>query len=98
MYINNYIPRSEEKMSYQEKRIMVNISSMILVLVGYLVYAFGRFNSGVVSQGDLKFWAGTMLIYIGIGIVATIIIQIVFHILLSVSVAVKKAIQNEFGQ
>jgi len=82
-------------MSYQEKRIIVNIVSMVLVLVSYLVYAFGRFNSGAVTSGDLKFWATTMLIFIGIGIVATIIIQIIFHILLSISVAVKKAIQNE---
>ncbi len=82
-------------MSYQEKRIIVNIVSMVLVLVSYLVYGFGRYNSGAVSQGDLKFWASTMLIFIGIGIVATIIIQIVFHILLSISVAINKTIKNE---
>jgi hypothetical protein len=59
------------------------------------MYAFGKFNAGAVAPGDLKFWASTMLIFIGIGIAATIIIQIIFHILLSVSIAVRKKIQDE---
>ena len=42
----------------------------------------------------MKFWAGTMLIFIGIGIVANIVIQIVFHILLSVAVAVQEHVRN----
>jgi hypothetical protein len=82
-------------MSYQEKRTIVSIVSSIVVLGAYLIYALSRYNSGAVQPGDLKFWAVTMLIFIGIGIVASIIIQIVFHILLSVSIAVTKKIQDE---
>ena len=82
-------------MSYQEKRTITNIISGALVLAAYCIYAFNRASSGAVDPGNLKFWATTMLIFIGIGIVAAIIIQIIFHILLSISVAVQKKIQDE---
>ena len=35
-----------------------------------------------------------MLVFIGVGIAATIVIQIVFHILLSIGIAVKESIKN----
>ena len=82
-------------MSYHEKRNVVSIITGALILAAYCIYAFGRSSSGAVAQGDLKFWAGTILIFIGIGIAATIVIQIVFHILLSISVAISKKIQDE---
>lgn len=81
-------------MSYQEKRTITNIFTGVIILIAYCIYAFGRYQSGMVESGDLKFWASTMLIFIGIGIVVTIIIQIVFHILLSISIAVQKKIQD----
>jgi Na+-transporting methylmalonyl-CoA/oxaloacetate decarboxylase gamma subunit len=60
-----------------------------LVLAEYCIYAFGRYSSGAIAEGNLKFWAGTMLVFIGIGIVVTIVLQIVFHIALSIGIAVK---------
>lgn len=81
-------------MSYQEKRTITNIFTGAVVLIAYCIYAFGKYQAGLVEPGDLKFWASTMLIFIGIGIVVTIIVQIVFHILLSVSIAVQKKIQD----
>ena len=82
-------------MSYQERRTGVSILTGILLLAAYCNYAFGKYNSGAVSPSDLKFWASTMLIFIGIGVGATIIIQIIFHILYSISLAVKAKIQDE---
>jgi len=82
-------------MSYQEKRTGTSIFTGALVLAAYCLYAFGRYNSGVVMPGDLKFWAVTMLIFIGIGVGASIVIQIIFHILLSISIAVKEKIYDE---
>jgi hypothetical protein len=82
-------------MSYQERRTIVGIISGILIVAAYCIYAFGRYQSGMVASGDLKFWAGTMLVFIGIGIVASIIIQIVFHILMSIAIAVKAKMLNE---
>lgn len=82
-------------MSYQEKRTLTSILTGILVLVAYCIYVFGHDRSGLVAQGDLKFWATTMLIFIGVGVVATIVIQIIFHILLSMGIAIKKEFSGE---
>ena len=82
-------------MSYQEKKVITSIVTGVLVLAAYCIYAFGRVHPGASAPDNLKFWAITMLIFIGIGIVASIVIQIIFHILLSVSIAVKRKIQDE---
>ncbi len=81
-------------MSYQEKRTIVSISTGALVLAAYIFYTLGKYQSGAIEAGDLKFWASTILIFIGIGVAASIIIQIVFHILLSIAIAVQKTIEN----
>jgi len=90
----NYISR-RFPMSYQEKRTITSIITSLIVLTAYCLYAFGRYHSGTVIQGDLRFWAITMLIFVGIGIAATIIIQIIFHILLSMGIAIKKEMKGE---
>ena len=82
-------------MSYQAKRTIVSIITGAAVLAAYCIYAFGPGRAGALASGDLKFWAITMLKFIGIGVAVTIVIQIVFHILLSVSVAIKKKIQDQ---
>lgn len=81
-------------MSYQEKRTAVTVLTGILILAAYCIYASGKIQSGMVPEGDLKFWAFAMLLFIGIGIVASILIQIIFHILLSIGIAVKEQIEN----
>lgn len=81
-------------MSYQEKRTIVSVLTGVVILTAYCIYAFGKVNAGVELEGDLKFWASSMLLFIGIGVVANIIIQIVFHIFLSIGMAVKEQIQN----
>lgn len=82
-------------MSYQEKRVIVSIISGLVILGTYFLYTYEKYQSGMVIEGDLKFWAGAMLLFIAIGVVSTIIIQIVFHILLSVTIAVKAKVNNE---
>jgi uncharacterized BrkB/YihY/UPF0761 family membrane protein len=82
-------------MSYQEKRTTVSIITGAAILAIYCVYAFNQYSSGAVTLYNLKAWASTMLIFIGIGIAASIIIQIVFHILYSVAIAAKRKIENE---
>lgn len=76
-------------MPYQSKKTITSMVGGALVLAEYCIYAFGRYSSGAIAEGNLKFWAGTMLVFIGIGIVVTIILQIVFHIALSIGIAVK---------
>jgi hypothetical protein len=81
-------------MSYPEKKTLTSIISGVLVLAAYCLYAFSPTRLASIAQGDLKPWAVTMLVFIGIGIGFTIIIQIVFHILLSISIAVQEKIRN----
>jgi hypothetical protein len=82
-------------MSYQEKRTITSIVTGALVLAAYCMYAFSNNQSGASAPDDLKFWAGTMLIFIGVGVAAAIVIQIVFHILLSIAIAVKEKARDE---
>ena len=81
-------------MSYQEKKTLTSIVSGILVLAAYCLYAFNPTRLASIAEGGLKQWATTMLVFIGIGIVFMIIIQVVFHILFSISVAVQEKIRN----
>lgn len=73
-------------MSYQEKKLIASIVSGLLVLAAYCIYVFG-INQAL---GDLKQCALTMLIFIGIGVVATIVIQIIFHMIYAASIAIKE--------
>jgi len=81
-------------LSYQEKKTIVSILTGILILAAYCIYVFNKIQSGTAAPEDLKFWATTILIFIGIGVVASIVIQIVFHILLSIAIAVKEQVRN----
>lgn len=81
-------------MSYKEKKTIVSLVTGLLILATYCIYTLNKIQLGTAALDDLKFWATTILIFIGIGVVALIIILIVFHILLSVTIAVKEEIQN----
>lgn len=81
-------------MSYSEKRSIVSIFAGIAVLVSYCIYVYGKMQNGQAASNDLKFWAGAMLLFIIIGIIANIVIQIVFHILLSMSIAIREEVKT----
>ena len=80
-------------MSYQEKKTLVSIFTSTLLMLSYCLYAFGK--AGMEHADDLQFWAKTILIFIGIGIVALIVIQIVFHILMAIGKAVQQKMKDE---
>jgi hypothetical protein len=77
-------------MSYQEKKTLCTIISGAVLLAAYALYAFNPTH----TPADLKAWALTMLIFIGIGVAFIIIIQIAFHILFAISVAIQEKIKN----
>lgn len=81
-------------MSYQEKRTFFSIVTGILILVAYCTYVAQKYQAGIIISEDVKFWAGVILVFIGIGIVVNIIGQIVFHILLAIQIAIKEKIEN----
>jgi hypothetical protein len=61
-------------MSYQEKKTLLSIITGVFIFGSYFFYTLNKVQEGMVSENDFKFWAVTMLIFIGIGIVSAIII------------------------
>ena len=77
-------------MSYLEKRTLATISTMALLYGFYAVFAFPRLQ----MTDPLRSWAITMLIIGSLTIALVIIIQVLFHVLFSVGIAVKAALNN----
>lgn len=82
-------------MSYQSKKTIFSLVIGVSLLVAYCMYGLSKYNAGAIAAGDVAFWAKTMLLFIGIGIVANIILQILFHIALSIGIAVKERENDE---
>lgn len=81
-------------MSYKVKSTIVSMVTGVLLMAAYAIYVTGRLNSGAATLNDIKFWASTILMFIGIGVIAMIIIQIVFHILLAIAKAIGEQVKN----
>ena len=77
-------------MSYQEKRSILSMATVLFLMAAYGIYALGRYGTGAIGPEDAKSWAIAMLIFVGAGVLAAILIQIVFHFLLAVSIAAKE--------
>ena len=72
----------KEKISIQEKQILVSAISSILILGIYSLYVYNRYISGNMAIiNDFKFWGKAFLILIPVSIIAQIIIHIVFAII-----------------
>ncbi len=69
-------------MSYQEKQNIVNIFSGLLITAIYAWSVFQRHQQGRFDlTEDFSIWGVIFLIFIGVSIVARIIIYIIFHII-----------------
>ena len=68
-------------MYYHEKQNYVNIFSAILITAVYAFIVYRKHLAGSIDlSGDLRIWGILLLIFIGVSIVARIVIQIIFHI------------------
>jgi hypothetical protein len=68
-------------MSYQEKQNVVNIFSALLITIIFAWMVWQRQQLGQLDlTEDFRQWGIVFLIFIGISVVARIIIQILFHI------------------
>ena len=81
-------------MSYKVKSTIVSMVNRGPAAGGIRVYAIGKVQSGAAAPDDMKFWATAILMFIGIGIAAMIVIQIVFHILLAIAKAIQEQVRN----
>ncbi|GHU76517.1 hypothetical protein AGMMS49992_22330 [Clostridia bacterium] len=74
-------------MSFNSKRTIASMVAGVLAMAAYIVYALGERSP---SPEDLKSWAAAMLCFIGISVVAVIVIQILFHIAAAMGIAAKE--------
>jgi uncharacterized membrane protein len=81
-------------MTYKVKNTVVSLLAGVSLLAAYCIYAIGKVQSDIDVLGDMKFWAATILVFIGIGVAAMIVIQILFHIVLSIAMAVKEQMRS----
>lgn len=66
----------------QEKKAVASLLTGLIVLIAYVMYGYARIRErGADLESNLTWWAGVILVFIGIGIVVNIIILIVFRIL-----------------
>jgi len=78
-------------MTFKSKRTSASLVAGVIIITAYIVYATGR---SAPASTNLKAWALALLIFIGISIVAVIVIQILFHILSAIGLAVKEHTQG----
>ena len=79
-------------MTYNSKRTITSMVTGTILFVVYLIYAIQKHAQGV---SDVQSWALSMLIFVGIGVVAAIVIQFVFHLVFAIGVAVKEREQSD---
>lgn len=78
-------------MSYQEKQNIVNIFSGLLITAIYAWIVYQRHLQGRFDlTEDFRTWGIVFLIFIGVSIVARIIIYIIFHILNAIATREEK--------
>jgi len=78
-------------MSYQEKQNIVNILSGLLITVIYSIIIYQRQLQGRFDlTEDFSKWGVLFLIFIGVSVVARIIIQIIFHIINAIATREEK--------
>lgn len=69
-------------MSYQERRSLVNLISIILITAVYSAYMIQRYPEGSAYSPEVfHFWGAFFLILIPVSVIARIIIYIIFHII-----------------
>lgn len=73
-------------MSYKEKQTYLSIFSAVVLSIIYSLNILSQYSEA--NSSDLRFWAISMLTFIGISVVIMIILHIIFHILLAVSIAI----------
>ncbi len=74
-------------MSYNSKKTVSNMAAGVLLTVAYAIHALGK---NAPAPEDVKSWAFTMLVFIGIGVATVIVVQIFFHVALAISITAKE--------
>ena len=89
---NKLVRKGFAIMSFSSKKTIAGILTGVLIVGAYIIYAL---SNHAPSPDDLKGWAIAMLIFIGIGVVAAIIIQIAYHIAFAIGMAIKEQVRDD---
>jgi len=81
-------------MGFKTKRTIMMLLVGIVATVIYIMFALG---AKAPATADISAWAILILKFIGIGIGATIVLQIIFHMAYSIGVSVKEGIKKEMN-
>ena len=73
-------------MSFGSKRTLASLTAGFVLFAAYISFALG---SRAPEAENVKSWAIVMMIFIGIGVLLIVIIQILFHIVFSIGISVK---------
>lgn len=74
-------------MSYKSKKTITNMTTGILFICAYVIYAL---NKNWSDPYALKFFATAILVFFGILVVTMVVTQIIFYILLTIGMAIKE--------
>ena len=74
-------------MAYNSKKNIVSLTAGVLTVAAYIIYVC---TVTAPAQEDIAAWAKLILVYIGIGVGAQIVVQILFHIVFAISIAAKE--------
>ena len=82
-------------MSYHEKSSILSIINFPLVYGTFWIYVLQKLNGGNPSLlNDLSFWGASILIFVGVSVVARIILEILFNI--ANAIATRRADDQSF--
>jgi len=84
---NGFYIKELQTMSFNSKKSIASMLAGVLMMTAYVIFALGHRSP---ASGDLKSWAITMLIFIGISMAVVIVVQILFHIATAIGIAVKE--------
>ena len=74
-------------MSYNSKKSIAGMAAGIITVAVYVVYVL---EGGAPAGEDVQAWAKLMLIFIGIGVAAQIVVQVVFHTVLEAGIEIRE--------
>ena len=74
-------------MAFNSKRSITGMVEGVAAVAAYIIYIC---MGNAPATEDVAAWARLMLVFIGIGVAGQIVIQILFHIVFSISIAVKE--------
>jgi hypothetical protein len=74
-------------MTFNSKKNIIGMAAGIIAVTAYIIYIC---VGNAPATEDIKAWAKLLLVFIGIGVAAQIVIQILFYVIFSIGVAVKE--------